>query len=179
MSFDQHSYKCEFISNNEAEIAPKKCVIEESVVVTTLSWEYVVATSVSLFQRQILETLSLDMTNVRFSRKCLCNVTFSNNTFFRRDLWISILQRHIISQIPGISADERRQWTAKERSIARRGRYHVRSKRPKKVVRINQGLANLQGWRSFREDIEVGTETSCGWNHWNCKYSSQIFVFVF
>ena len=84
-----YGYKCEFISNNEAEIAPKKCVIEESVVVTTLSWEYVVATSVSLFQRQILETLSLDMTNVRFSRKCLCNVTFSNNTFFRRDLWTS------------------------------------------------------------------------------------------
>ena len=64
----------------------KKCVIEESVVVTTLSWEYVVATSVSLFQRQILETLSLDMTNVRFSRKCLCNDTFSNDTFFRRGL---------------------------------------------------------------------------------------------
>ena len=86
VSFDQYSYKCEFISNNEAEIAPKKCVVGESVVVMTLSQEYVVATTVSLFQRQILETLSLDMTNVRFSRKCLCNVTFSNNTFFRRDL---------------------------------------------------------------------------------------------
>ena len=82
------SYKWEFLSNIEAEIAPKKCVVWESVVVMTLSQEYVVATTVSLFQRQILETLSLDMTNVRFSRKCLCNDTFSNDTFFRRDLWI-------------------------------------------------------------------------------------------
>ena len=73
-------------SNIEEEITPKKCVVGESVVVMTLSQEYVIATTVTLFQRQILETLSLDMTNVRFSRKCLCNDNFSNDTFFRRDL---------------------------------------------------------------------------------------------
>ena len=72
VSLGQFSYKRQFLAKNEAKIAPKKCVIRESVVAMSLSRESVVAMTVSHVQTtdswdavirhdkcQILEKVSL------------------------------------------------------------------------------------------------------------------------
>ena len=56
-----------------------------------------------MFKRQILGMLSLDMTNVRFLRKCHCNDTYSNDTFFRIELWLSC-RSHRPTNLSGLAA---------------------------------------------------------------------------
>ena len=74
-----------------------------------------------MFKQQILGILSLDMTNVRFLRKCHCYDTYSNVTFFRIELWYQMKAMPLISDHVAASC-----YSCATKFTAFRRRHHCR-----------------------------------------------------